>query len=279
MKIKIILTAAGFALCPALDAAPLSVSTAVQTQPDPASPVIAVLKAGSEQPVPTDKAGPPPAGWCAVEVAGPFEGYVKNKDLTKQLDVLPGASIYIAPNEDAGVLAVFEKGDKASITGLRGTWTQVRLEKTLVGYIRTGPAEPAAVPVAPTAPAAPAAAAPSAAPLSVAPVSAAPVSAAPVSAAPTAAAAAPAQESEVALSQLFEGTLASTRSMLEPRRPYHWQLLDASGKRIAYVDLSKLLLTEQIANYAGHAVVVLGSIRPVKESNDLVIEVVGFRLK
>jgi hypothetical protein len=106
-------------------------------------------------------------------------------------------------------------------------------------------------------------------------VSAAPVSAVPVSAAP----AAPAQGSEVALSQLFEGTLASTRAMLEPRRPYHWQLLDASGKRIAYVDLSKLLLTEQIANYAGHAVVVLGSISPVKESNDLVIEVVGFHLK
>jgi hypothetical protein len=270
MKIKIIITAAGFALCPALDAAPLSASTAVQTQPDPASPVITVLKAGSEQPAPTDKAGPAPAGWSAVEVPGPFEGYVRNKDLTKQLDVLPGTSVYMAPSDDAGVLAVFEKGDKAAITGLHGGWTQVRLDKTIVGYIRTGPAEPAAVPVAPTTPSAPGPAAPAAAPESTAPVTAAPAAPAPAAAA---------QEGEVALSQLFEGTLASTRAMFEPRRPYHWQLLDANGKRIAYVDLSKLLLTEQIASYAGHAVVVLGSIRPAKESNDLVIEVVGFRLK
>ena len=266
MKIKTILTAAGFALSATLDAATLSVSTAVQTQPDAASPVITVLKAGSEQPAPTDRAGPAPAGWSAVEVPGPFEGYVRNKDLTKQLDVVPGASIYLAPKDGAGVLTVFEKGDKAEITGLHGIWTQVRLEKTLVGYIRTGPAEPAPASVTPAV-----SVEPSAAPLSAPPASAAP--------APAASAAAPAQEGSVALSRLFEGTLASTRSVLAPRRPYDWQLLDASGKRIAYVDIGKLLLTDQIENYAGRSVVVLGSIRPVRETKDLVIEVEGFRLK
>jgi hypothetical protein len=261
MKTKITLIAASFAWCAALGAATLSVETAVQTQPDPASPVIAVLKAGSEQPAPADTAGPAPAGWSAVEVPGPFEGYVRNKDLTKQLDVLPGASIYVAPKDGAGVLAVFEKGDKAVITGLHGGWTQVRLEKTLVGYIHVGPSEPLAAPVAPSAP----------------PVSSAAVSPAPAPAAPAPAAAA--QEPSIPLSRLFEGTLASTRSVLSPRRPYDWQLNDASGKRIAYVDLSKLLLTDQIGNYSGHAVVVLGAIKPVKETNDLVIEVEGFRLK
>ena len=73
--------------------------------------------------------------------------------------------------------------------------------------------------------------------------------------------------------------LASTQSLLTPHRPFDWQLVDASGKRIAYVDLSKLLLTDQIENYSGHAVVVLGSIRPVKETHDLVIEVEALRLK
>jgi hypothetical protein len=274
MKTKLILTGAGLALCAALDAATLSVSTAVQTQPDPASPVIAVLKAGSEQPAPTDKAGPPPAGWMAVEVRGPFEGYVRNRDLTKQLDVLPGSSIFAGPGEDLGVLTVFAKGDKAEITGLRGSWTQVRLEKNLVGYIRTGPAEPVAVPVAPTAP--------SAAPVSAAPAeSAAPAPsslAAPgPAAAPAPAASAPAENT--ALSRLFEGTLAATKNHLPTRKPYDWQLVDPAGKRIAYVDMTKLLLTEQIANYSGRAVVVLGSIRPAKDSDDLVIDVVGFRLK
>jgi len=270
MKIKIILAGAGVAFCAALGAAPLSVTTAVQTRPDPEAPVIAVLKAGSEQPAPTDKAGPAPAGWSAVEVNGPFEGYVRNRDLTKQLDVLPGAPVYLAPREDSGVLAVFEKGDKAAITGLHGGWTQVRLEKTVVGYIRTGPAEPApaaAAAAAPTAPAMPAPAAPSSSPPAAAPASAPP-------------AGAPSPPGEiVALSRLFEGTLASSQSILAPRRPYGWQLEDSSGKRIAYVDLTKLLLTDQIENYAGRAVVVLGSIRPVRESKDFVIVADGFRLK
>ena len=65
-----------------------------------------------------------------------------------------------------------------------------------------------------------------------------------------------------------------------PKRPFDWQIQDESGKRIAYVDLSKLLLTDQIDNYAGHAVVLLGSIESVKDtSGDLVINVVGLRLK
>jgi hypothetical protein len=259
MKTKYTLTTAALAWCASLCAAPLSVSTAVQSQPDPASPVIVVLSAGSEAPAPSATAAPAPAGWMAVDVPGPFTGYVKNKDLTKQLDVVPGATVYMGPKDDAGVLCVFDKGDKAEITGLRGTWTQVRLDKTLVGYI----AENQQAPVAPAV----------AAPPPPAPVPLAP---------PTSSASspAPAQSSENAhLSQLFEGTLASTRVPLMPKRPYDWQLLDSAGKRIAYVDLSGLLMTDQIDNYAGHAIVVLGSIEPVKKTPDIVIEVEALHLK
>jgi hypothetical protein len=270
MKIKTILIAAGFTCGAALDGATLSVETAVQTQPDPASPVFTVLKAGSEQPAPSDKAGPPPPGWTAVDIPGPFEGYVKNRDLTKQLDVLPGASVLLAPKDGAGVLAVFEKGDKAEITGLHGSWTQVRLEKTLVGYIRTGAAQPSPAAVGPTVPVA----------AFVTDTDAAAPAPAPAAAAPSAAApSAPAPGEGVALSRLFEGNLAPTQSLLMAHRPFDWQLVDASGKRIAYVDLSKLLLTDQIGAYSGRAVVVLGSIKPVKETNDLVIDVEGLRLK
>src|SRR5580704_710901 len=164
MKTKIILLAVGLASGASLDAATLSNATAVQTQPDPSAPVLTVLKAGAEEPTPTDKGGPVPPGWNAVEVRGPFEGYVKNRDLTKQLDVLPGSTIYMAPKDGAAVLTVFEKSDKAEITGLRGGWTQVRLEKPLVGYIRMGNSEApaAAVVAAPTAPTAPTSPPPSA---------------------------------------------------------------------------------------------------------------------
>jgi hypothetical protein len=264
MKIKFALAAAGLACGTALNAATLSVATAVQSQPDAGSAVIIILPAGAEQPTPTDKVALPPAGWIAVELAGPFQGYVKNKDLSKQLDVIPGATIYLAPKAASGVLTVFAKGDKAEITGLHGSWTQVRLDKTLVGYIQTSTGAPEAAPAAPPAPA------------PVAPPVSAPSNPAPE---PPAAAPSVPDEGNASLSRLFEGTLASTKSFFASKRPYDWQLVDASGKRIAYVDISKLLLTDQIENYAGHGVVVLGSLKPVKDTSDLVILAEGMRLK
>jgi len=237
------------------------VATAVQSQPDPAAPVIVVLAAGTEQPAASASGATAPAGCIAVDVPGAFTGYVHNRGLSKQLDVVPGASIYLAPKDDAGVLAVYQKGDKADITGLRGAWTQVRLQKTLVGYVSTAPAVQAA-PAAPTAPASPA-----------------PVSAAPASPAAVSSQAPAPQDHPAPLTRLFEGKLTSSESLLYPHRPFKWQLTDASGARIAYVNLESILMTEQIENYAGHDVVVLGSLRPVKETRDLVIDVEAFHLK
>jgi hypothetical protein len=260
MKIKFTLAALGLACCASLRAATLSATTAVQSQPDPASPVITVLSAGAEAPTRSDKAGVVPDGWCAVEVQGPFEAYVKNKDLTKQLDVSPGAPVYLAPKDGGGVLTTFGQGDKAAITGLHGAWTQIRLEKTIVGFIRTSPDAPSA------------AAAPAAAPVPVAPAAPAPA----VAAAPEAPAA---STGTPALSRLFEGTLTGTRSLLSPHQPYPLQLVDASGGRIAYVDVSKLLQTDQIDAFRGHAVVVLGSFAAVAGSQDIVIIAEALRLK
>jgi hypothetical protein len=166
----------------------------------------------------------------------------------------------MAPKDGAGVLAVFDKGDKAEITGLHGAWTQVRLEKTLIGYIHTGPV--AAAPVAPAATPVPVAA---------------PAAAAPVAPAPAATPVTPGSDS--GLSRIFEGTLTPSRTLLGPKKPYKWQLVDPSGAQIAYVDMTKLLLTEQIENYVGHQVVVLGSMGPVAGSSDIVIVVEALRLK
>lgn len=261
MKIKTLLSTAALTWAAGLSAAPLGVATAVQLLPDASSPVIVVLSAGTERPAPSAKAGPTPDGWLAVDVAGPFTAYVRNKDLSKQLDVTPGASIYLGPKESSGVLAVFAAGDKAEITGLHGSWTQIRLEKTVTGYLATATAAPNAAP-APieSAPLAPAAPAPAAASVSSTP--------------------APAPQGSAAeAARIFEGKFVSSDSFLYPHHPFKWQLEDPSGHRIAYVNLEGILLTDQPDNYAGHNVVVLGTLRPAKESRDLVIDVEAFHLK
>jgi hypothetical protein len=235
-------------------AAPLTATAAVQTQPDPGSPIVTYLKAGSE-PAPAGDSAMAPPGWMAVDLPGPFEAYVLDQDFTKGLDVKPGSSIYLEPKSGAGVLATAAKGDKIEIIGLYGKWTQVRLEKHLVGYVNLAPpSAPAPVDLA-TAPAAPA-------PL----------------AEPAVGKPAPAGE-DAALPRVLEGKFASTRHVFTPRRPFDWELVDDSGSRLAYLDLSKLLLTDQPGSYVGKSVVVSGAMRPTAEGHDFVIAVESLQLK
>jgi hypothetical protein len=63
------------------------------------------------------------------------------------------------------------------------------------------------------------------------------------------------------------------------RRPYEFQLNDNGGERYAYLDTSKLLLTEQIDKYIDRTVVVYGTARPVPDSKDIVIQVESLQLQ
>ena len=63
-----------------------------------------------------------------------------------------------------------------------------------------------------------------------------------------------------------------------PRRPYDWQLLDSSGNRFAYLDLQKLLLTDQLDNFTDRQIQVFGNVKPIPGAKDLVIEVESLRL-
>jgi hypothetical protein len=261
----------------ALAAAPLAVTTAVHTKPDPASPAISYLKAGTE-PTPAAAAmANTPAGWMAVELPGPFEGYVENKDLAKSLDVKPGANIRVAPKADAGVLTIAEKDDKASITGLRGKWTQISLEKKLIGYIRIGGSSGAQPAVATTP-----APAPRPSPSNPAPVSPPPVTPGVYGVATAGQASAMVNLGDGGSSTLprqFAGKFVSTRRPFTPRRPYDYALNDDAGKRYAYLDISKLLLTEQIEKYVDHSVVVFGAAKNSADGKDIVIQVETLQLK
>jgi hypothetical protein len=246
-------------------AAPLDQTTAVQTRPDPAAPVITILKAGTEPTPASGTAGDIPGGWMAVEIAGPFEGYVLNKDLTKNLDVKTGGSIYLSPDPGAGVLTVAAKGEKTEITGLRGRWTQIRLDRSVVGYIHVGGAavsnafagQPGSgVPVATDAPG------------SVVALTSEPGKAAVDGNAATA-----------PVPRSFEGRFVSTRTLFSPRRPYDYELKDEGGNRAAYLDLGKLLLTEQLDTYINRDVVVYGGVSTVPGTRDIVVHVDSLQLK
>ncbi len=250
-----------------LAAAPLTVTTAVHTKPDSTSPALTFLKAGTVPAAATNATAPD--GWLAIDLPGPFEGYIENKDLTKGLDVKPGVSIRLAPKPDAGVLAISDKADKTSITGLHGKWTQISLEKNLVGYIRLEGAG-ASRPAIATPPAVSSAIAPTAL------------------AAPTNATAGPGQSApslntgsgdSSELPRQFAGKFVSTRRPLAPRRPYDYALNDDAGKRYAYLDISKLLLTEQIENYVDRSVVVFGTAKNAPDGKEIVITIETLQLK
>jgi hypothetical protein len=253
MKVNHLLLAAALAAA-SLRAAPLTETTAVQARPEANAPALAVLKAGSEPTLAAGVTAPP--GWLAVELSGPYKAYVQNKDFLKSLDIHPGAPIRTAPKLNAPVLTTAEKGDDIEIIGLFGKWTQVKFSKKITGYIQVAGAMPAAPAPAPTVTAAPA-------PVAV-------DNNAPGHAVNTDA---------NTLPRLLEGKVVSTRHPFTPRRPYDYELDDASGSRLAYVDISHLLLTGRMENYIDHTVDVYGTVKPMDGGNDLVITAESLQLK
>jgi len=265
------LTLVALALVGSSAAATLTATTAVHTKPDASSPAVSYLKAGADPISAPATIGSTPAGWLAMEMPGPFEGWVENKDFTKSLDVKPGASIRLAPKVDAGVLVVAEKDDKTTITGTRGKWTQISLEKKLVGYIHVGATAGSTPPLA-TAPA----------PSAPAPMTPPPVSPGVYGVATAGQPSAMVNLGDGGSSTLprqFAGRFVSTRRPFTPRRPYDYALNDDAGKRYAYLDISRLLLTEQIEKYVDHPVVVFGAAKNAPGTKDIVIVVETLQLK
>lgn len=230
----------------------LAADAAVFAAPSASAPILARLKAGASL---TPAPGEAPLGWRRVEVTGPFEAYARSRDITKGLEVRVGADLHAAPRADAPVLTTAAEGDKADVIGLAGgDWCQIRLEKTLVGFIAVGetanrpsatarPALPAAVP---TRPADPGPAAPGR----------------------------PAQfgGSSADLPRTFQGQLsAAARPIFNPNPPYDYQLTDADGRRIAYLDLRRVVLNVRLASLVGRSVTVTGTLRDTVEGKDLVI--------
>jgi hypothetical protein len=228
----------------------------------------------------------------AVELPGPFEAYVHGKDMTKTLDIAPGATLHQRPNTEAAVIATYEKDDKFKFTGLaRGKWMQIMLEKPLIAYLRLNSASsatkaPVAVAAAPVAQA-------QATPTSSAPApKPAPAKAPePMSPSPVAPAAygmsgagqaAPmvnlGDGGSSSLPRSFQGKFASSHRAFAPKRPFPYQLNDDAGVRFAYLDLTRLMLTDSLEKYTDRAVAVFGIAKNFPGTRDIVIEVESLQL-
>ena len=233
---------AGLLIAATVSAAPLTETTAIHSKPDAAAPVIDYLKAGTDPVSSADITAP--AGWMAVDLPGPHEAYVHNNDFSKSLDIHAGAAIRLKPKADAPVLATMQEGDKTEITGLRSGWTQIKLYKTIVGYIRIGGAPGAAL-----------------APAFVPPVTQVPA-APPVNAGPA-----------TALPRAVQGMLAETKRfrLIGHRPDYDYQLNDSTGKRIAFLDTSKVAHLLKMDSYIDQLVTVSGVIQPTSDYKNLVI--------
>jgi len=264
MKLKTSLFVALAIGAAALRAAPLAETTPVYAKPDAASPAIASLNAGTEPSV--SSALSAPAGWTAVTLAGPHDVFAANKDVTKSLEVRVGAPYHLDAKSDSPVLALAAKDDAVEITDYRGKWTKFRLTRAVTGYIKTPAVTKTAVVAAP-APVV------HAAPASVTNDTPTPAVTAVGRAAPVG------DGASSALPRLFQGKLASTYSALRPRRPYDFQINDDNGSRYAYVDVSKLLATEQINKYIGTTVVVYGTAQAISGTKDMVIVAESLQLR
>ena len=260
MKTKLALLALVFAAA-RLAADTVATDTAVFAQTDPKSLVLARLKAGTA----IATVGEAPVGWRRVEVAGPFEAFVHSRDITKGLEVRDGANIYTAPRKDSQVLTVAAAGDKTDVIGLakdNSDWVQVRLEKKLQGFIAVGetantPTNPKPVPSL-AAPPAPAPASPSTALGKPVPISG----------------------NTAGMPRLFSGTLVlARRPILNPNPPYDYQLTDSTGRRFAYVDTRRLLLTDKIEAYLDCVISINGTVRNTVDGKDLVIDAETMQVK
>ncbi len=259
MKIKTALLAACAALSVARLAAAdiLPTDAAVFIQPDPKSHVLSRLKAGNT----IVYTGDAPAGWRRVELSGTFEAYVHNRDITKGLEVREGANILSAPKKDATVITVAQEGDKTEVVGIaNGDWCQIKLSKKLQGFIAVGatantPSE--------TKPAL---------------VSAAPV--APVTPTSNIGRAVPITANSADLPRDFAGRLVlARRPIINPNPPYDYQVMDQSGRRFAYVDTKRLLITDKIENYINRQVTISGTVRNTVDGKDLVIAAESMQIK
>jgi hypothetical protein len=197
------------------------------------------------------------AGWEAISFLDQLRGFVRRNDLTKDLKVAPGAAVYLTAQADPGQLVTRARAnDLFEVERLAGDWVEVSFRLPVTAFVRSAPQ---------TAPAArgdrvesvqlqdePAARAESPRRPVVSDRSAIPSD---------------------GMLRSFQGQLSQPRALFGRQPPYPFQMVDASGNRIAYLDLSKLLITTPMEHFLGREYEFQGKAEPIEGRRDFVIRV------
>jgi len=137
IALRALLALSALAATLALRATPVATDTLVYEGPDTDSGVIATLAAGTE-PLPPFRGLymiDVPAGWKVVGIDTSLDGWVRDNDLDKRLNVKLGALLRAAPNADAAVIGKMEPSDLCDLRDKQGNWVQVHCTKRIMGYI------------------------------------------------------------------------------------------------------------------------------------------------
>ena len=80
--------------------------------------------------------------------------------------------------------------------------------------------------------------------------------------------------------RLFAGKLVlAKRAFINPNPPYDYQLVDVAGRRFAYIDTRRLLLSVKIESYLDCSITITGTVRNTVDGKDLVIAAESMQLK
>lgn len=248
-----------------------SANRPVHLRPDSSSPVIGTLNEGD---LPVASADPVEltqeqrqAGWEAISYLDDFRGFVRRNDVGKDLDVKPGAPVYLSAGADADRIITHAAANELfEVERLTGDWIELSFRKPVTGFVQSSSAAPL-----PTA---------QAEVLEAEAVVMEDLPAPEVKAASPAAAAVTSRDGVPVdgLQRLYEGRLARSRSFLGRQPPYPFQIMDQSGNRIAYLDLNKLLITTPIDRFLDRGFQFYGKAEPIEGRRDFVIRVEHMRL-
>lgn len=201
-------------------------------------------------------------GWEPISFLDDLRGFVRRTDLTKDLFVTPGAAVYAADRLDPSIVITHaEENDLFEVERMAGDWVEVSFRKPVTAFVRSSDSSASAPTVAGES-----------APAEQSPDEPLVQEEASRRAAISDRAAIPTD----GILRAYEGLLSKPRSFFG-RPPHPFQVVDASGNRIAYLDLSRLLITTPLEHFLGREFHFYGRAEAIEGKRDFVIRVEQMR--